>query len=117
MSLVSSVLAEIEQESRTTRKVLERVPDDKLGWSPHARSMTLGRLASHIAMVPARVLLMLRAAEFDLTQAGPAAGLDQTALIVAAFEKNMQETRDYLTSIDDSALKEPFTLRRGDKTV
>ena len=117
MSLVSSILAEIEQESRTTRKVLERVPDDKLGWSPHAKSMTLGRLASHIAAVPARVLLWLRAGEFDLAQAGPGAGLDQTAAIVAEFEKNMQEIREYLVSIDDSALKETFTLRKGDKTI
>ena len=117
MSMVSSILAEIEQESRTTRKVLERVPDGKLDWSPHPRSMTLGRLASHIAMVPARVLLMLRSAEFDLAQAGPGAPLDTTASIVAAFEKNLQETRDYLVSIDDAALKEPFTLKRGEKTV
>ncbi len=117
MSLVSAILGELEQESRTTRKVLERVPDDKLGWAPHPRSMTLGRLASHIAMVPSRVLLWLRAGEFDLVNAGPAPGLDQTALIVAAFEKNLQEIREHLVSIDDSVLKEPFTLKKEGNTV
>lgn len=117
MSLVSAILGELEQESRTTRKVLERVPDDKLGWAPHPRSMTLGKLAYHIAAVPARVLLWLRAAEFDLANAGPAAGLDQTALIVAAFEKNLQEIREYLVSIDDSVLREPFTLKKDGNTV
>src|SRR5688500_18547025 len=113
MSLVSAILGELEQESRSTRKVLERVPDDKLGWAPHPRSMTLGRLASHIAAVPSSVLSWLRAGEFDLADAGPRQALDETALIVAAFEKNLQEMRDYLVSIDDSVLKEPFTLKKG----
>lgn len=117
MPLVNAILAELEQEARTTRKVLERVPDDKLEWRPHEKSMTLGRLANHIATIPSRVLSWVKASELDLDQARPAEPPDRTDLIVAAFEKHLEEIRDYLGSIDDAALKEPFTLRKGEKTL
>ena len=52
MALIDTLLQELEQEAQTTRRVLERVPDAHLGWKPHAKSMTLGQLAMHIALVP-----------------------------------------------------------------
>ncbi|HKH74498.1 MAG TPA: DinB family protein, partial [Vicinamibacterales bacterium] len=55
MAFVDTLLQELEQEAQTTQRVLERVPDAHLGWKPHAKSMTLGQLAMHIAMVPGGV--------------------------------------------------------------
>ena len=49
MPIVDAILMEMEQEAKTTRRVLERVPDDRLGWKPHDKSFTLGQLAMHIA--------------------------------------------------------------------
>ena len=53
MSATAAILQEFEQECKTTRRVLERVPSDKLTWKPHAKSMSLGQLALHVAMAPA----------------------------------------------------------------
>src|SRR5687767_5785861 len=55
MALIDGMLQELEQEAQTTRRVLERVPDDKLGWRPHEKARTLGELALHVAIVPGNV--------------------------------------------------------------
>ena len=49
MSMIEALVQELEQEAQTTRRVLERVPSDKLAWKPHDRSMSLGQLALHVA--------------------------------------------------------------------
>ena len=53
MSATAALIQEFDQESKTTRRVLERVPSDKLGWKPHDKSMSLGTLAQHVATAPA----------------------------------------------------------------
>ena len=55
MALIDGMLQELEQEAQTTRRVLERVPDDQLAWRPHPKARTLGELALHVAMVPGGV--------------------------------------------------------------
>ena len=61
MALIDGMLQELEQEAQTTRRVLERVPDDKLNWRPHEKSRTLGQLALHIALVPGSVAELVAA--------------------------------------------------------
>jgi len=117
MPFIDAVLAELDQEARTTLRVLERVPNDRLDWTPHPKSMSLGKLAWHVAAIPARVLIMLRQGRFDLAAAGPATPPDQVAAIVAGFHQHLEEFRAYLGSIDDAALMEPFTLVRGPQTI
>ena len=55
MRMIDSILMELDQEARTTRRVLERVPGDKLGWKPHPKSFSLGQLALHIAQMPGAI--------------------------------------------------------------
>lgn len=117
MPLVNAILAEIDQEARTTRRVLERVPEDKLSWTPHPKSTPLGRLAWHIAAIPSRVIEMLRSAEFDLSKAGPPTPPDTLAAILEGFDRHLGEIRAFLATLSDEALKEQFTLRRGDQVV
>ena len=117
MSVVRAILSEIEYESPTTVKVLERVPEDKLGWAPHAKSMTLGRLAWHVASLPKNIEGWLRAGEFDLASRRPGQMPEKVAEIVETFRTNVQNIRTYLESLDETALKEIFTLRYGDKIV
>ena len=52
MAMIDGMLQELEQEAQTTRRVLERVPDDQLAWRPHEKARTLGELALHVATVP-----------------------------------------------------------------
>lgn len=55
MSTVNALLTELEQEAETTRRVLERVPEDRLEWRPHEKSMTLGQLALHVGSLPGAI--------------------------------------------------------------
>ena len=55
MALADSLIMELEQEAKTTRRVLDRVPGDKLTWKPHDKSMTLGSLAQHVATIPGHI--------------------------------------------------------------
>jgi uncharacterized damage-inducible protein DinB len=63
------MLNELREEAATTKKVLQRVPADKLGRKPHRKSMSLGQLASHIASVPGALAKISQLDEFDVVQA------------------------------------------------
>jgi uncharacterized damage-inducible protein DinB len=118
MSLSSSFLGEFDHEMGNTRKTLERVPTDKLAWQPHAKSMTLGRLASHIAEMPTWAVRTVRMPEYDFAS-GDRLRLDlgSTQEILEAFDKNAAEAREAVAAAGDEALREKWTLRRGDQVV
>jgi uncharacterized damage-inducible protein DinB len=113
MPLAKSLVAELTQESKSTVRMLERVPVDKLSWAPHPKSMTLGRLAWHLVSIPVVVTQLLATAAFDLADARPPQMPEQPDL-VGAFSGNIDRVRDALASMDDDALRAPFALsRRG----
>jgi uncharacterized damage-inducible protein DinB len=100
VSELESMLNEFTQEAATTKRVLARVPADKLGWKPHDRSMSLGQLALHIAMVPAAIANITKPDTFDISknrfvQPAPAnleeihAALEQT---IRTVEQTLQQT-------------------------
>jgi hypothetical protein len=62
-------LDEIREEAAITKRILERVPADKLSWKPHPKSMSLGQLALHIAGIPGGLTKLLQLEEFDTAQA------------------------------------------------
>ncbi len=66
MALRDSILPEFDHEMATTRKTLERVPEDKPEWKPHEKSMSLGRLAGHLAELPSFVATILRDDSFNM---------------------------------------------------
>ena len=67
--MLISMLNELRQEAATTRRVIERVPADKLSWRPHQKSMSLGQLALHVARIPGDLTRLARLEEFDASQA------------------------------------------------
>ena len=117
MSIITAILGETDFEVPTTVRVLERVPQDNLDWTPHPKSMTIGRLAWHIANIPMRVLQMLRAGDFDVSTARPPEMPRDVSQFPAALQRNMEELREYLGTLDDDALKAPFTLRHGEQVL
>ena len=70
MALVDALLPEFDHEISTTRKLLERVPDDQLTWKPHAKSMSLGGLATHLSNIPWWGEVTLAQSEFDTAGVG-----------------------------------------------
>ncbi|HYC58977.1 MAG TPA: DinB family protein [Thermoanaerobaculia bacterium] len=117
MPILDFLLPEIDHEARTTARVLERVPDDRLDWTPHPKSMPLRKLAWHIAKIPTRVMQMLQEATFDMAKAGPFPPPENAGSIVAGYHESLAELRAYLVTLDDAALKEPFTLVRDGQTI
>ncbi len=115
-SIAQTQLAEFEVQAPITRRFLERVPEDKLTWKPHERSMTLGQLAYHLAFVPGGVV---RAAQNNPAQA-PDFKFPQPASlaeVLQAFDESIATVRKVLPQFDDAAMQETWRLNAGDKEL
>jgi uncharacterized damage-inducible protein DinB len=120
MRLSETLLPELKQEMATTRRLLERVPDDRLGWKPHDKSMSLGRLATHVAELPGFAAMILTGESFDLA-ARPANStpnvLGGHQEILDLFDSNVRNGHALLESAENEALMQPWTLRKGDQVA
>jgi uncharacterized damage-inducible protein DinB len=116
MALANALVAEMEQEGKSTVRMLERVPADQLAWTPHAKSMSLGRLAWHVTSIPAIALRVLAASNFEVSNAGPAQ-MPENPDFVNSFRKNLENAMSMIASMDDEMLKAPFTLSRNGQVL
>jgi uncharacterized damage-inducible protein DinB len=115
VAILRSILGEIQHESQGTLTILERVPTDKLEWTPHPKSMSLGKLASHIATLPAGCRRMLESGRFDVTGARPPVPVDMPAAEI--YRKNIADLREYLATLDEATLMDKFAMVRGDQVL
>lgn len=118
MKMSDALLPEFDQEMATTRKVLERVPDDRLGWKPHEKSMSLGRLASHVAELPVWVETILHQDGFDM--AAPRdkpRDLASSREMVERFDSVIAKARTLLAAAEDQTLLQPWSLKNGDHVI
>ena len=112
-----ALLMEFDHEMGTTRKLLERVPDEKLSWRPHAKSMSLGGLATHLGNLPNWTAIIVNELSFDLAGAPPnVAERTSRAEILAAFDASAAQARAALDKTD-AELAAPWTLKRGGHEV
>jgi uncharacterized damage-inducible protein DinB len=119
MTLKDALLAEFDHEIAVTRKVLERVAPDKLGWTPHDKSMTLGRLATHVAEVPQWGQTILQDPEFNMTS-GEHRPPDQKASvpeILDSFDKTASSVRALLASRSDADLMTTWSFKHDGAEV
>jgi len=113
MAIKDGLLAEFDHEMGTTRKLLERVPDEKLSWKPHDRSMSMGGLATHLANLPHWGGTILNEPFFDLAAAPPnLPEKTSRADILKAFDETAKQTRAWLDKSDPELLA-PWALKRG----
>jgi uncharacterized damage-inducible protein DinB len=117
MSLVDHLLPEFDHEMATTRKLLERVPVDRLSWKPHAKSFSLGQLAQHVANIPYWGQLTIEQSELDLAANPPLAELQSRGAILKLFEERVAATRKALLGRSDAEMMASWTLKQGDHTV
>jgi uncharacterized damage-inducible protein DinB len=116
MSIVEGLLQELEREAQTTRRVLERVPDDRLGWKPHERSMSLGQLALHIATVPGAIAELSQMSPFPLPKfEQPSAA--SAAELVPALDQSVAKARAILSRLSDADLTKIWQVVDGDREV
>jgi uncharacterized damage-inducible protein DinB len=116
MSIVNALLQELEHEAQTTRRVLERVPGDRLAWKPHDKSMSLGQLALHVATVPGTVAEMSQHSPFQIPEFTQP-GASNAAELVPALEQSVATAREILRGLDDAALARPWRVVSGDQEV
>ncbi len=113
-----ALVAEFEAEAATTRRVLERVPNDQLEWRPKPKSMSLGQLARHIATVPEGITGAAKVDEFDASNVKfDFPQPKDTAEVLAAFESAKAVALDYLKSLSDAQLDANWRMVRGGKTI
>ncbi len=116
MSIIQGMLAEFTYESATTRKMLERIPEAKLGWKPHNKSMTLARLASHIAETPEWLGSILQQDEFVFDPTGYTPKEHKTvAELLAAFDKNVESAAAMMQGQSDDHLMKMWRMRSPER--
>jgi uncharacterized damage-inducible protein DinB len=116
MSMTAAFLTEFEMEAKTTRRVLERVPADKLSWRPHPKSMSLGELALHVAASPAVISGWCTEDETNFTgEKSPEP--TSTSDILAAHDKGVTTVKDSLTKVGDEGMKSMWTAKAGGATL
>jgi uncharacterized damage-inducible protein DinB len=116
MSIIHALIQELEQEAQSTRRVLERVPGDRLTWKPHEKSMSLGQLALHVATIPGNIASLTQLSQFQVPQfVQPSAA--STAELIPAFEESIAKAREILNSMDDAALAKIFRIVDGEREV
>ena len=117
MSIKDGLLADFDHEMGTTRRLLERLPDDRLTWKPHPRSMTLGGLATHLSNIPTWGGTILDEPSFDLAAAPPPlAEKTSRADILAAFDEVCRVTRASMDKTD-AEYQSLWTLERSGQQV
>ena len=120
MAVKDSLLPEFDHEMGTTRRILERVPQGDLAWKPHAKSFSLGQLASHIANIPHWVDATFDHAIFDLATIGDDARPQQpteVAPILAAFDANVKNARAKIGEQLDQVFFTPWTLKKHGQEI
>ena len=117
-TIAGPMLSEFKEEAEITRRILNRIPGDKLSWKPHTKSMSLGQLANHIAMVPGRLSKMAMGPGFDVTQGNfnppEPANLNE---LMATFEESVRDAESCLKGLSDDNARGPCRLSAGDREI
>jgi uncharacterized damage-inducible protein DinB len=116
MRIVDSLLTEIDQEAQTTKRVLDRIPEDKLSWKPHPKSHSLGQLGLHVASLQGGVAAAAAQDTFEVpsfSQAEPKSRQE----ILDAFAKNLASAKETLNKMDDARLMAMWSLTKNGKVL
>ncbi len=116
MRIVDSILMEIEQEAQTTKRVLDRIPENKLAWKPHPKSYSLGQLALHIASVPGSVAAAVVPDSMEVpnfSQPEPKSRQE----VLDTFNKSLESAKATLKKMDDARLTSTWSLTKNGKVL
>ena len=121
MNISDMFLPEFDQEMTTARKTLERIPEDKLGWKPHEKSLTLGRLAGHVAELAGWAVPSLTQDSLDFAPPGQPPMQPTIATsrkqVLDIFDKNREESRKAIAGTSNDEFVKNWTLLRGGQTI
>lgn len=116
MAIADSILMEMDMEEKTTQRVLERIPENKLTWKPHPKAYSLGQLAMHIAIAQGRVAT---AAVDDVHEFAPTAPPEPKSRqeIMDTFSASTATAKKIVRAFDDAKMMSMWTLKRNGKVI
>lgn len=118
MAQKDALIAELKNEGANTRKMLLKVPEDKLAWKPHEKSMTIGRLASHIAEIPVWINRSLEADTFNFASLPLVRNTyESNDALLRVFDDTLAAAIASLNNASDEILNNNHTLMRGEQVV
>ncbi|MGH9411832.1 MAG: DinB family protein [Vicinamibacterales bacterium] len=113
-----ALIAELDVETATTRRVLERVPADRYSWQPHPKSLSAGQLAQHIALIPGVMARVAQTDTVDLSTRGREyASAENTAALLSTLDDSVAAARAYLATLDERSAADIFRLTLGDREI
>lgn len=115
MALKDGLIAELKHESASTKKILERVPMDKKDWKPHEKSMTLGKLATHVADIPHWTTDIIHIDDFDFQKNLKPQNVATHEELMKLFEERRDKAIEDLENIKDDEFGKIWTVRSGDQ--
>ena len=120
MGLGEFMLPEFDREMANTRKTLERIPEDKLDWKPHEKSMTLRSLATHLSNLVSWAVHTIEKEELDAAPEGQplrAKPVESVQEALETFDKNVAAAREAIAAASDEHLMKPWTLLAAGRTI
>jgi uncharacterized damage-inducible protein DinB len=112
------ILQELDQETAVTRRVLERVPEDKLDWRPHEKSFSLGQLAMHVATIPGALTQVSTETAFNVKGRNvPRPSASSRVELLGALDQSLEQARELLGSMDSESLAAPWKMVDGDRVL
>jgi uncharacterized damage-inducible protein DinB len=118
MRIADAFTGELEIEAATTRRVLERVPGDRLSWRPHPKSSSLGELSLHVATLPREFIGFIQTDRLDFNAVDTRQPMPESKdSLLTAFEDSLQAARAYFAALDDAGAMSMWTLAAADRDL
>jgi uncharacterized damage-inducible protein DinB len=121
VQIVDMVLPEFDRETTVTRLLIERAPESRLGWAPHARSRTLGDLCLHLAEIPRWGLTVMQQTAYDLSpsegEARPQPHFESLLVTLQAFDEHVVQARGAIIAASDADFLARWTLQQAGRTL
>ncbi len=118
MNTAERLIAELQQEAAKNRTMLERIPESKLSWKPHEKSMTIGRLGMHIAEIPQWITRSMTLESFDIGAGPYNPNIPKThGEILKEFDRQLETAVGYLAKATDETLAGKWKVSKGDTLV
>jgi uncharacterized damage-inducible protein DinB len=113
-----ALIAELDAEAAITRRVLMRVREDRLTWQPHPKSMSLGQLAQHIALIPGNIARLASVDVMDVANRRfEYAACDSTPALMQTLETSVAAARAFLSGLDETTANAPWRMMAGDREL
>lgn len=117
MRAIDPILQELEQETQSTRRLMERLPESQLSWRPHRKSYSLGQLALHITTIAPGVAALAEQDAQEPPDFGEQAEAKNKQEVLESLERGLREAKERLGRFDDAAMAAPWNLKQNGKTL